>query len=127
HPTVLPGLWGAFELDLDALVARAPGAVDYVEVSPFPEVRQDLAFVVAEDVPAAELAAAIREAAGDELREVHGFDEYRGEQVGAGNGSVAFRVAFGSNERTLTDEDAAPIRQRIVEALATRFGATLRA
>jgi phenylalanyl-tRNA synthetase beta chain len=127
HPTALPGLWGVFELDLDALVARAPGAVAYVEVSSFPEVRQDLAFVVAEDVPAAELAAAIREAAGPDLREVAAFDEYRGEQTGAGKRSLAFRVAFGSNERTLTDEDAAPIRQRIVDALAAQFGAALRA
>ena len=127
HPTVLEGIWGAFELDLDALVARTPGAVGYEEVSPFPEVRQDLAFVVAEDVPAAALVAAIREAGGDTLRDVAVFDEYRGEQIGAGKRSLAFRVAFGSNERTLTDADAAPIRDRIVDALARDFGAVLRA
>jgi phenylalanyl-tRNA synthetase beta chain len=127
HPTVLEGIWGAFELDLDALVARTPGAVGYEEVSPFPEVRQDLAFVVAEDVPAAALVAAIREAGGDTLRDVAVFDEYRGEQIGAGKRSLAFRVAFGSNDRTLTDADAAPIRARIVDALARDFGAVLRA
>jgi phenylalanyl-tRNA synthetase beta chain len=127
HPTVLDGVWGAFELDLDALVAQAPGAVAYDEVSTFPEVRQDLAFVVDEDVPASALVAAIREAAGDALRDVSVFDEYRGEQIGAGKRSLAFRVAFGSNERTLTDADAAPIRERIVQALARDFGAVLRA
>jgi len=127
HPSVLDGVWGAFELDLDALVAAAPEAVEYEEVSPFPEVRQDLAFVVDEDVPAAELAAAMREAAGPELRSVRVFDEYRGGQIGAGKRSLAFRVTFGSQERTLTDEDAAAPRGRIVEALATRFGAVLRA
>jgi phenylalanyl-tRNA synthetase beta chain len=127
HPTVLDGLWGAFELDLDALVARTPGAVSYDEVSAFPEVRQDLAFVVDEDVPAAALVAAIRAAAGEALRDVAVFDEYRGAQTGEGKRSLAFRVAFGSNERTLTDADAAPIRERIVEALARDFGAVLRA
>jgi len=44
------GSWGAFELDLDALAARAPEAGEFDEVSPFPEVRQDLAFVVGDDV-----------------------------------------------------------------------------
>jgi phenylalanyl-tRNA synthetase beta chain len=90
-------------------------------------VRQDLAFVVDDDVPAAALVAAIREAAGAELRLVAPFDEYRGEQIGAGKRSLAFSVAFGSPERTLTDEDAASLRTRIVDALAARFGAVLRA
>jgi phenylalanyl-tRNA synthetase beta chain len=127
HPVLLEGVWGAFELDLDALVAAAPEAVEFAEVSPFPEVRQDLAFVVDEDVPAAALERAMREAAGPELRSVAVFDEYRGAQTGAGKRSLAFRVTFGSPERTLTDEDAAALRARIVDALAECFGAVLRA
>jgi phenylalanyl-tRNA synthetase beta chain len=127
HPSLLEGTWGAFELDLDALVAAAPEAVEFEEVSPYPEVRQDLAFVVDEAVPAAELLAALREAAGPELRSSAVFDEYRGEQTGAGRRSLAFRVAFGSPERTLTDDEAAELRGRIVKALADTFGAVLRA
>ena len=56
----------------------APQVAAFEEVSPYPEVRQDLAFVVDEEVPAAELLAAIREAAGELLRELAVFDEYRG-------------------------------------------------
>jgi phenylalanyl-tRNA synthetase beta chain len=127
HPTALEGTWGAFELDLDALVEAAPAAVTYGDISLFPEVRQDLAFVVDEDVPAAELLAALREAGAPELRDAAVFDEYRGAQVGEGKRSLAVRVAFGSLERTLTDEEASAVRARIVEALAARFGAVLRA
>jgi phenylalanyl-tRNA synthetase beta chain len=127
HPSLLDGVWGAFELDVDVLAARAPVTAEFEEVSPFPEVRQDLAFVVGDDVPAAALAAAMREAGGPELRDVAVFDEYRGEQIGAGKRSLAFSVAFGSPERTLTDEDAAALRAAIVEALAEQFGAELRA
>jgi phenylalanyl-tRNA synthetase beta chain len=127
HPALLEGMWGAFELDLDALVAAAPEAVEFEEVSPYPEVRQDLAFVVGDDVPAAALLEAIRKAAGPELRSLGVFDEYRGEQIGEGKRSLAFRVAFGSPERTLTDEEAGELRSRIVAALADRFGAVLRA
>jgi phenylalanyl-tRNA synthetase beta chain len=128
HPTLLEGLWGAFELDLDALAGAAPQTVGFEEVSPYPEVRQDLAFVVDEDVPAAEILAAIREAAGGLLHELAVFDEYRNpETLGEGKRSLAFRAAFGSLDRTLTDEDVAPVRASIVDALATRFGAVLRA
>jgi len=126
HPGVAAG-WAAFELDLEELAAATPERVLYEDVITFPSVLQDLAFVVDEDVPAATLMAAMREAAGPELRDVQVFDEYRGEQIGAGKRSLAFRVAFGSPERTLTDEDAATVRSRIVDALRERFGAELRA
>jgi phenylalanyl-tRNA synthetase beta chain len=128
HPALLDGVWGAFELDLDALAEAAPDVVAFEEVSPYPEVRQDLAFIVGEEVPATEVLAAIREAAGELLRELEVFDEYRNpETIGEGRRSLAFRLSFGSMERTLTDEDVAPVRASIVDALAARFGAVLRA
>jgi phenylalanyl-tRNA synthetase beta chain len=71
--------------------------------------------------------AAAREAAGPELREMRAFDVYRGEQVGEGRKSIAFAVSFQSPERTLTDDDAAALRERIVAALRERFAAELRA
>jgi phenylalanyl-tRNA synthetase beta chain len=127
HPTLLEGTWGAFELDLDVLAQGAPPVVAFEEVSPYPDVRQDLAFVVEAEVPAAELLSEIREAAGELLRELEVFDEYRGPQTGEGKRSLAFRLSFGSLERTLTDDDVAPLRAAIVDALASRFGAVLRA
>ena len=54
------------------------------------------------------------------------FDEYRGEQIGAGKRSLAFRLAFGSPERTLTDEDVAPHRAAILALLGEQFAAELR-
>jgi phenylalanyl-tRNA synthetase beta chain len=123
----LPGGWGAFELDVDELVARVPDLVVYEDVITYPPVRQDLAFSVGEEVTAGELVAAAREAAGPALREMRAFDVYRGEQVGPGKKSIAFSVTFQSPERTLTDEDAAELRHRIVGALEQKFGAQLRA
>jgi len=93
----------------------------------FPAVRQDIAVAVPEDVPAGDLVAAAREAAGPDLREIRVFDVYRGEQVGEGRKSVAFSVSYQSPERTLSDEDAALLRGAIVAALRERFGAELRA
>jgi phenylalanyl-tRNA synthetase beta chain len=127
HPSVLEGSWSGFELDLAALAAASVEAIRYEDVLTFPAVKQDLAFVVDETVKSADLEAAAREAAGAELRTIRVFDVYRGDQIAAGKKSLAFRVEFQSPERTLADEDAAAVRDRIVQALAQRFGAELRA
>jgi phenylalanyl-tRNA synthetase beta chain len=126
HPRALEGTWGAFELDLDELFAASRDPVTYEDVISFPAVRQDIAVAVPEDVPAGDLVAAAREAAGPELREIRVFDVYRGEQVGEGRKSVAFSVAYQSPDRTLSDEDATLLRDAIVAALRERFGAELR-
>jgi phenylalanyl-tRNA synthetase beta chain len=126
-PRLLAGEWSAFELDLATLFARVPERVLYEDVISYPPVRQDLAFSVPEEVTAGELVDAAREAAGSELREMRAFDVYRGAQVAAGRKSIAFSVTFQSSERTLSDEDAARLRAEVVEALAARFGAELRA
>jgi phenylalanyl-tRNA synthetase beta chain len=127
HPQVLEGVWGAFELDLEELLAVVPQEIKYQDVVSYPPVRIDLAFTVPEDVAAGDLIEAAREAAGPELREMRPFDVYRGEQVGDGRKSIAFAVSFQSPERTLTDEDAAALRERIVSSLTERYGAELRA
>ncbi len=103
-----------------------PERVLYEDVISFLAVREDIAVVVDEDVAAGEVVAATREAGGPELREARVFDVYRGEQVPAGRKSVAIALVFQSSERTLSDEDAAALRGRIVQELAERFGAELR-
>jgi phenylalanyl-tRNA synthetase beta chain len=127
HPSLLEGVWGAFELDFESLVEAAADAPQYEDVVTYPPVKQDLAFSVVEEVAAGDLVGAARAAAGPELREMTPFDVYRGEQVGSGRKSIAFRVEFRSPERTLTDEEAAGLRTKIVDALRERFGAELRA
>ena len=114
-------------VDLATLFAAVPERLVYEDVITYPAVRQDIAVAVDEDVPAGALVDAAREAAGPLLREARVFDVYRGEQVGAGRKSVAVHLTFQSSERTLTDEDAAALRSAIVEALAERYDAELRA
>jgi phenylalanyl-tRNA synthetase beta chain len=127
RPGLLDGEWGAIELDLSTLLAGVPERPEYEDVITYPAVHQDLAFIVSEDVAAGDLVEAAREAAGAELREMRAFDVYRGDQVGDGKKSLAFAVSFQSPERTLSDKDAAKLRKKIVDALAKRFGAELRA
>ncbi|MGZ4400510.1 MAG: phenylalanine--tRNA ligase subunit beta [Gaiellaceae bacterium] len=127
HPELLPGEWGAFELDLGALIEAAHELGVYQDVITYPAVKQDLSFVVAEEVQAGDLIDAARAVAGPELEEIAVTDVYRGPQTGEGRKSVTFSVAFQSPERTLSDEDAAALRERIVSEFGSRFRAELRA
>ena len=127
YPSLLEGVWGVFELDLETLFAGVPERIVYEDVITYPAVLQDIAVAVDEDVEVGALVDAAQEAAGTLLREARVFDVYRGGQVGAGRKSVAIHLAFQSPERTLTEEEATTARERIVAALAERFSAELRA
>ncbi len=126
HPTLLEGRWAAFEIDLGALAAAIPERIVYEDVLTYPATLQDIAIVVDEDVEVGALVDAAHEAAGELLRHARVFDVYRGGQAGPGRKSVAMHLAFQSPERTLTEEDATEVRDRIVSALAERFAAELR-
>jgi phenylalanyl-tRNA synthetase beta chain len=100
--------------------------VTYEDVITFPGIRQDIAVSVPDDVPAGDLVAAARAAAGPELRELRVFDVYRGEQVGPGRKSIALALTYQAPDRTLTEDDAARLRGAIVSELARLFSAELR-
>jgi phenylalanyl-tRNA synthetase beta chain len=131
HPMVarawdLDGTVAVFELDADLIAELAPGPQPYRDVTSFPAVIQDIAVVVDDGVPAAEVERVVRAGAGELLDRVELFDVYRGEQVGSGRKSLALRLEFRSPERTLTDEDVAATRGAIEAALAD-IGGSLRA
>jgi phenylalanyl-tRNA synthetase beta chain len=131
HPLVaraweLDGAVAAFEVDLDAVVAHAVAVPHFEDLTSFPPVRQDLAVIVGEDVAARAVVGAVREAGGKLLQDVRVFDVYRGAQVGDGRKSLALALTFQAPDRTLSDEDVAPVRDKVVAALAKRVGGELR-
>jgi phenylalanyl-tRNA synthetase beta chain len=131
HPEVA-AVWGfesavaAFELDLNVAdeTVRTPL---YADVTSFPEVREDLAVIVSDAVPADEVLTVARRAAGTLLTGAEVFDVYRDpERIGAGNVSLALRLHFRAPDRTLTDEEVAGRRRRIAQALATELSGRVR-
>jgi phenylalanyl-tRNA synthetase beta chain len=107
-----------FEIDLAPLVAASPfGRERYEDVISYPAVNQDVAVVVDESVPAAQVRAAVLEGGGELLRSAEVFDLYRGEQLGEGRKSLALRLTFRAADRTLTDEEVAERRSAIEEAV----------
>ena len=126
HPLVA-GAWdlertAAFAIDLGQLALLAPPLVSFRTFGPFPPLRQDLAVTLPESVSAAALLDGVRAAAGELLEEVSVFDVYTGEQVGEGRRSLALALSFRALERTLTDDDIAPVRDRIVLAVGELGG-----
>jgi phenylalanyl-tRNA synthetase beta chain len=129
-----PGVLDAFgiperaawlEVELLPLHARGHPDRPYRRVSRYPSSDIDLAFVLADEVPAAALTAAVREGAGALLVDLHLFDVYRGAGVPAGSRSLAYRLRLQAADRTLTDADVAEVRTRAI-ATATAAGAVLR-
>jgi phenylalanyl-tRNA synthetase beta chain len=116
----------AFAIDLGKVAAAAPAVTTYADLTSFPSLRQDLAVVVAAGVPAARVLETVRRAAGELLGGVSVFDVYSGDQIGAGRVSLALHLEFRAADRTLTDEDVAPVRDRIVAALQEELGGELR-
>jgi len=128
HPLVagqwdLSGPVAAFELDIEAVVELVSGRPHtYEDVTGFPAVLQDIAVVVAEELPAAEVIEAVRAGGGRLLERVELFDLYRGEQVDEGHKSLALRLAFRAPDRTLTDDEVTERRGAIERELAERGG-----
>ena len=117
----------AFEVDLGRVIAAAPEVPLYEDLTSFPEVREDLAVVVAESVAAEDVLAVVRRAGGRLLADTAVFDVYRGAQVGEGQLSLALRLVFRAADRTLTDVEVAALRAEILAALADELGALQRA
>lgn len=117
----------AFELSLAPLVAALPERVKVEELPKFPPLLIDLAIVVDEDVSGRAATEVVREAGAPDVASVRLFDVYRGDPIPSGKKSLAFALEIRAHDRTLTDEEALAVRDRIVAALAERFGAELRA
>ena len=119
-----------FELDMDALppVKRRPTrARPALQVSPYPAVERDFAFVVDADVPAADLIRAAERVDKALIQGVSVFDVFTGEALGEGKKSVAISVSIQSMERTLKDEEIEALAARIVEAVTKATRGVLRA
>ncbi|MGA8363390.1 MAG: hypothetical protein WB709_02600, partial [Solirubrobacteraceae bacterium] len=126
HPRVAEswdlGRTATFAIDLGILATVAPEVVSFTAFGSFPALRQDLAVTLPVEVSARELLHLVRRAAGEVLDTAEIFDVYTGAQVGEGRRSLALTMSFRALERTLTDEDVAPVRERIITALAELGG-----
>jgi phenylalanyl-tRNA synthetase beta chain len=115
------------ELDFESILSSRRGTIYYQPLPKYPSADRDIAVVVEERVIISDLMSSIRQAGGDFLKKVNLFDVYRGKQVGSGHKSVAFRLVFLDESKTLTDEYIDNVCKEIVYKLEKEHGAKLRA
>ena len=116
----------AAELALDTLLDAARRDRTFRAPSRFPASAVDLAFVLADTVPAADVIRTLRTATGDSLEDIHLFDVFVADSFGAGRRSLAFTLRFRAPDRTLTDADVAVLRRAAIDAVVAAHGAELR-
>jgi phenylalanyl-tRNA synthetase beta chain len=113
-----------FELKQSAIAeSKVP---EFSALSRFPEVRRDLAILLDEKIPVAEILTVINEASSHLVKEIQLFDIYQGKGVDEGIKSVAFGLILQEFSRTLTDNDVDTEIENIVSTLNQQFAATLR-
>lgn len=116
----------AADLNLDLLLELVPPLYQTRDIPTFPPVLEDLALVVDEEVPAIEVEKLIRQTGGKMLAEVHLFDLFRSDALGAGKKSLAYSLTYQAPDRTLKDEEVKQLRSRIIRRLEHELGARLR-
>jgi len=113
-----------FELDLEALPSMPVPA--YRPISKYPSVRRDISVVLDEQIPVADVLSTVRDAAGDLLRDLQLFDEYRGQGIDSDKKSLTLGLIFQAYSSTLRDEEIEETMKRVLLQLHGDFGGTLR-
>lgn len=126
----LPEQVYVFQLDLAVLLAELGltqnSTRKFAAYSSFPASDRDIAFFAPIEVAVVEMQSAMKKAAGSLLDSVELFDEYRGDNVPAGQRSLAFRLIYRSGDRTLSETDVEPAQQKVRDVLVEKFGVSLR-
>ncbi|WP_336625671.1 MULTISPECIES: phenylalanine--tRNA ligase subunit beta [unclassified Microbacterium] len=122
----LPGRVYVAELDLDRVLSLAGAPEVEASLSSFPVATQDVSLVVGDDVVAGDVAAALRQGAGELLESLHLVDDYRGQGLADGTKSLTFAMRFRAADRTLTAGEATDAKLAGVATASERFGATIR-
>ena len=124
HPSVDKDPIYVMEINLDRLLSKKVGKMKYKELSKYPSIKKDLAFVVDKNTSAQDIAMSIKKAGGSKLQRVEVFDVYdkglEPEKV-----SIAFSLTFEDPNATMTDEEINEIMDKIISTIEKR-GAELR-
>ena len=115
-----------FELSLEALKRFERNTIRYKAPSKFPSIELDIALLVDKKVTAQSILDTIQTVGKGLLSNADIFDSYEGDNLPAGKKSVAVRLIFTSNEKTLLDSDVSGTKEQITQMLSEKLGAQLR-
>ena len=123
HPNVTKDNIYLMEIDLDLLESLGVKKLEYQEISKYPSITKDVAFIFNKSIKNDEIISTIKKSAGKYLTNIELFDLY---EINELNRSLAYKLDFNSQEATLTDEVVMPIFNKIIDDVKAKFNATLR-
>lgn len=126
HPNVSKDKVFVFEINLSKLLSKKVGKMKFKEISKFPNVKKDVAFIVDKNITSKEIEMVIKKASGSALTNIEVFDVYTGENVGENEKSIAYSLTFNDTKRTLTEEEVMESFKRIIENVEKKCNARLR-
>ncbi len=126
HPSITSKDLYVFEFSVDKILNKKVREIKYKEISKYPSVNKDLAFIVDKNVKSEEIMKILKKVGGRLLESVDVFDLYEGENIEPTKKSLAYSLVFKNNERTLTDEEVTNIFNKMIEEVETKLSAELR-
>ncbi|MFZ5352421.1 MAG: phenylalanine--tRNA ligase subunit beta [Bacillota bacterium] len=114
------------ELNFDEMINQSSPIKKYKQLPKYPSVERDIAIVVTEEITAGQIEEIIKNKGGKIVEDVKLFDIYRGSQVQEGYKSMAYKIVYRSDEKTLTEEDISKVHNKILNSLANQVGGFLR-
>ena len=126
HPLVTKDNIYVMEINLEKLSTYTHDVTKYKEISKFPGIEKDVAFVVDKDVKSENIEAVIKSAGGKMLKNIEVFDVYTGENLEKGKKSYAYNLKFENPERTLSDEEVTTVFEKIMDKVCSEIGAEIR-
>ena len=126
HPNVTRENVFVLEINLDELFQKKVRKMKYKEISKFPNVKKDIAFVVDKSLTSKEVEKAIKNGGGSLLTDIEIFDVYTGVGIGLDKKSMAYSLTFSDNKKTLTDDEVNALMNKIIDTVSKKCGAELR-
>lgn len=126
HPLVTKDNIYVMELNLEKLAEYNHDTAKYKEISKFPGIEKDVAFVVDNEVKSEDIETIIKSAGGKMLKSIEVFDVYKGDNLAQGKKSYAYNLKFENPERTLSDEEVTVVFEKIMDMVCKEIGAEIR-
>lgn len=126
HPQEIKDAVFVMEINLDKLLSKKVGKMKYKEISKFPNIKKDVAFVVDKNTESKEIEMIIKKSGGSLLTNIEVFDVYTGENVGENEKSIAYSLTFNDAKKTLTEEEVTEIFNKIISTVESKCRAKLR-
>jgi phenylalanyl-tRNA synthetase beta chain len=116
----------AFELDFEKLLQYSPRQIRARSLPRYPAVERDCALVVDQAVPSQQIITCINELGQNLIKGIEIFDEYRGDSIPHGKKSLAYKIFYRADDRTLTDSEVNTMHQRVLDHIGKLFQAQRR-